>query len=129
MFDIFYAGTDQLAAKYKLKGGYFSIREKTSITKAELDQAISVLNVIDCKILAQGTLYANKEMDEYKVSFLLGVLEAWGHTTVILQTDPEPATMALAKKQYEIADHTQPWCGDLRPSPSRVQATSKELTS
>ena len=35
VFDIFYVGSDQLAAKYKLKGGYFSIREKTPVTKAE----------------------------------------------------------------------------------------------
>ncbi|CAK0850454.1 unnamed protein product [Prorocentrum cordatum] len=106
VFDIFYVGTDQLAAKYKLKGGYFSIREKTSVTKAELDQAVSVLNVIDCKILAQATLYANKETDDYKVSFLLGVLEAWGHTTVILQTDQEPATMALAQAVRDRRSHS-----------------------
>ncbi|CAK0811173.1 unnamed protein product [Prorocentrum cordatum] len=106
MFDIFYVGTDQLAAKYKLKGGYFSIREKMSVTKAELDQAVSVLNVIDCKILAQATLYANKETDDYKVSFLLGVLEAWGHTTVILQTDQEPATMALAQAVRDRRSHS-----------------------
>ncbi|CAK0866686.1 unnamed protein product [Prorocentrum cordatum] len=106
MFDIFYVGTDQLAAKYKLKGGYFSIREKMSVTKAELDQAVSVLNVIDCKILAQATLYANKETDDYKVSFLLGALEAWGHTTVILQTDQEPATMALAQAVRDRRSHS-----------------------
>ncbi|CAK0888712.1 unnamed protein product [Prorocentrum cordatum] len=106
MFDIFYVGTDQLAAKYKLKGGYFSIREKTSVTKAELDQAVSVLNVIDCKILAQATLYANKETDDYKVSFLIGALEAWGHTTVILQTDQEPATMALAQAVRDRRSHS-----------------------
>ena len=106
VFDIFYVGTDQLAAKYKLKGGYFSCREKPLVTKTDLDQAIAVLNVIDCKILAQATLFANKELDDYKVSFLIAVLEVWGHTTVVLQTDQEPATLALANAVRDRRSHS-----------------------
>ncbi|CAK0831915.1 unnamed protein product [Prorocentrum cordatum] len=53
VFDIFYVGTDQLAARHKLKGGRFSC-EKPLVTKADLEQAISVLNAIACEILAQG---------------------------------------------------------------------------
>ncbi|CAK0848555.1 unnamed protein product [Prorocentrum cordatum] len=67
LFDIFYVGTDRLAAKCKAKGGYFSIREKPLVTKADLEQAISVLNVIDCRILAQAALYANGELDVYSL--------------------------------------------------------------
>ncbi|CAK0867271.1 unnamed protein product, partial [Prorocentrum cordatum] len=74
VFDIFYVGTDQLAAQYMLEGGYFSIREKPLVAKADLEQAVAVLNVIDCKSLAQATLQAVKELDDYKVSFLIAVL-------------------------------------------------------
>eukprot|EP00959_Pyramimonas_sp_CCMP1952_P169794 3547458-Pyramimonas_sp.AAC.1 len=96
VFDAFYVGTDEVAAKYKLEGGYFSFREKPLVTNADLEQATPVLNVIDCKILAQATLHANKERGDYKVSFLTAVLEVWGHTTFVLQTDQELATIALA---------------------------------
>eukprot|EP00959_Pyramimonas_sp_CCMP1952_P044914 938426-Pyramimonas_sp.AAC.1 len=63
---------------------------------ADPEQAISVLNAIDCKTLAQATLCANKEPDDYKVSFLIAVLEVWGHATVARGTGQGPATMALA---------------------------------
>ena len=41
---------------------------------------------------------ANKELDEpaYKVNYIVAMLDRWGHTTVILQTDQEPATMSIA---------------------------------
>ncbi|CAK0909889.1 unnamed protein product [Prorocentrum cordatum] len=96
VFDIFYVGTDQLAANYKLKGVYFSMREKPPATKADLEQAMAVLSAIDCKTLAPATLRANKGLDDYKVSFLITVLEVWGRTTAALQTDQEPAAIALA---------------------------------
>ena len=71
---------------------------------AEASQTIAVLNLIDCKTLAQGTLYANKELDEYKVAFIVTMLDQWGHTTVILQTEQEPATMAIASAVREISE-------------------------
>ena len=61
-----------------------------------MDQTIAVLDLIDCKTNAQGTLFANKELDEYKVNYIVAMLDHWGHTTVILQTDQEPATMSIA---------------------------------
>ena len=60
------------------------------------DLTIAVLNLVDCKTNAQGTLLANKELDEYKVNYLVAMLDYWGHTTVILLTDQEPATMSIA---------------------------------
>ena len=95
-FDIFFVGSDKLAQKYKLLDGYFTLREKERLTTQEVDQTISVLNVIDCRSLAQGTLRANKELDEYKISYIIAMLEQRGHATVILQTDQENATMAVA---------------------------------
>ena len=61
-----------------------------------MDQTIAVLNLIDCRTYAQGTLFANKELDEYKENYIVALLDNWGHTTVILQTDQEPATMSIA---------------------------------
>ena len=54
------------------------------------------MNLVDCKTNAQGTLFANKELDEYKVNYMVAMLDNWGHATVILQTDQEPATMSIA---------------------------------
>ena len=83
MFDIFFVGPDELAKRYKIVNGCFSLRDKERfLSSQELDQTIAVLDLIDCKTNAQGTLFANKEVDEY--------------TTVILQTDQEPATMSIA---------------------------------
>ena len=86
MFDIFFVGPDELAKRYKIVNGCFSLR----------DQTIAVLNLIDCKTNAQSTLFANKELDEYKVNYMVAMLDNWGHTTVILQTDQEPASMSIA---------------------------------
>ena len=38
----------------------------------------------------------HNELDEYKVNYIVAMLDHWGHTTVILQTDQEPATMSIA---------------------------------
>ena len=97
MFDIFFVGPDELAKRYKIVNGCFSLRDKERfVSNQELDQTIAVLNLIDCKTNAQGTLFANKELDEYKVNYMVAMLDNWGHTTVILQTDQEPATMSIA---------------------------------
>ena len=77
--------------------GCFSLRDKERfLLSQELDQTIAVLDLIDCKTNAQGTLFANKELDEYKVNYIVAMLDHWGHTTVILQTEQEPATMSIA---------------------------------
>ena len=73
------------------------LRDKERILSSqELEQTIAVLNLIDCKTDAQGTRFANKELDEYKVNYIVTMLDKWRHTTVILQTDQEPATMSIA---------------------------------
>ena len=41
------------------------------------------------------TLYKQK-LDDYKVNYIVAMLDKWGRTTVILQTDQEPATMSIA---------------------------------
>ena len=84
MFNIFFVGPDELAKRYKIVNGCFSLRDKERFLSS------------DCKTYAQGTLFANKELDEYKVNYMFAMLDNWGHTTVILQTDQEPATMSIA---------------------------------
>ena len=97
MFDIFFVGPDELAKRNKIVNGCFSLRDKERLLSSqELDQTIAVLTLIDCKTNAQGTLFANKELDEYKVNYIVAMLDHWGNTTVILQTDQEPATMSIA---------------------------------
>ena len=97
MFDIFFVGPDEMAKKYKIMNGCFSLRDKERILSSqELDLTIAVLNLVDCKTNAQGTLLANKELDEYKVNYIVAMLDYWGHTTAILQTDQEPTTMSIA---------------------------------
>ena len=97
MFDIFFVGPDDLAKRYKIVNGCFSLLDKEGFqTSQELDQTIAVLDLIDCKTNAQGTLFANKELDEYKVNYIVAMLDHWGHTTVILQKDQERATMSIA---------------------------------
>ena len=72
MFDIFFVGPDELAKKYKIMNGCFSLRDKGRLLSSqELDQTIAVLDKV-------------------------AMLDYWGHTTVILQTDQEPATMSNA---------------------------------
>ena len=94
MFDIFFVGPDELAKRYKIVNGCFSLRdEERFLSSQELDQTIAVLNLIDRKTNAQGTLFANKELDEYKVNYIVAMLDNCGHTTVTLQTDQDPATM------------------------------------
>ena len=67
MFDIFFVGPDELAERYTIVNGCFSLRDKERfLSSQELDQTIAVLDLIDCKTHAQGTLVANKELDEYK---------------------------------------------------------------
>ena len=56
---------------------------------------IALLDLIDCKINAQGTLFANKELDEYKVNYFVAMSGHWG-ITVIFQTVQKPATMSIA---------------------------------
>ena len=97
MFDIFFVGPDEMAKRYKILDGCFSLRdEERFLSSQEMDQTIAVLNLIDCKTNAQGTLFANKELDDYKVNFIVAMLDHWSHTTVILQTDQEPATLFIA---------------------------------
>ena len=87
MFDIFFVGPDEMAKKYKIMNGCFSLRDKERLLSSqELDLTIAVLNLVDCKTNAQGTLLANKELDEYKVNYIVAMLDYWGHTTTILQT-------------------------------------------
>ena len=98
MFDIFFVGPDEMAKRYKIVDRCFSLRDKERLLSSqEMDQTIAVLNLVDCKTNAQGTLFANKELDEYKVNYMVAMLDHWGHTTVILQTDQEPATMSSCK--------------------------------
>ena len=90
-------GPDELARRYKIVNGCFSLRDKERfLSSQELDQTIAFQDLIDCKTNARGTLFANKELDEYKVNYIVAMLDHWGHTTVILQTDQEPATMSIA---------------------------------
>ena len=97
MFDIFFVGRDELAKRYKIVNGCFILRDKERFfSSQELDQTIAVLDLIACKTNAQGVLFANKELDEYKVNYIVAMLDHWSHTTVILQTDQEPATMSTA---------------------------------
>ena len=97
MFDIFFVDPDEMAKRYKIVNGCFSLRDKERLLSSqEMDQTIAVLDLIDCKTNAQGTLFANKELDEYKVNYIVAMLDHWDHTTVILQTDQEPATMSIA---------------------------------
>ena len=97
MFDIFFVGPDELAKKFKIENGCFSLRdEERFLSSQELEQKNTVLNLIDCKTNAQGTLFANKELDEYKVNYIVAMPDTWGHTTVILQTHQEPATISIA---------------------------------
>ena len=97
MFDIFFVGPDEMAKRYKIVDGCFSLRDKERLLSSqEMDQTIAVLDLIDSKTNAQGTLFANKELDEYKVNNIVAMLDHWDHTTVILQTDQEPATMSIA---------------------------------
>ena len=88
--------------------GCFSLRDKERFLSSQgLDQTIAVLNLNDCKKSAQSTLFANKELDEYKVNYILAMLDKWRHTTVILQTDQVPATMPIAhavRQTCEIND-------------------------
>ena len=50
MFDIFFVGPDELAKRYKIVNGCFSLRDKERfLSSQELDQTIAVLDLIDCK--------------------------------------------------------------------------------
>lgn len=62
----------------------------------KVEQTIAVLDLIGCGTLAQGTLCSDKVLDEYKVNYIVAMLDQWGHTAVILQTGQENATMAIA---------------------------------
>ena len=79
----------------------------------------AVLNLVDCKTNAQGTLFANKELDEYKVNYMVAMLDHWGHTAVFLQTDQEPATTQM-RRETDVRSHWH--------NPSRVLDTLKEPT-
>ena len=80
MFDIFFVGPDELAKRYKTVNGCFSLRDKERfLSSQELDETTAVLNLIDCKTSAQGTLFANKELDEYKVNYMVAMLGNWRH--------------------------------------------------
>ena len=82
MFDIFFVGPDEMTKRYKVVDGCFSLRDKERLLSSkEMDQTIAVLTLIDCKTNAQGTLFANKELDEYKVNYIVAMLDRWGHTT------------------------------------------------
>ena len=98
MFDIFFVDPDEMANRYQIVNGCCSLREKERfLSSQEMDQTIAVLDLIDCKTNAQGTLFASKELDEYKVNYIVAMLDHWGHTTVILQTDQEPATLTIVR--------------------------------
>ena len=90
MFDIFIVGLDELAKRNKIVNGCFSLRDKErflSIQAKELDQTIAVLDLIDCKTNAQGSLFANKELDGCKVNYIVAMLDHWCYTIVIFQAD------------------------------------------
>ena len=91
-----FARAGALAAKRQVAGGIFCIREQMETKKAELQKAILARSAIDCKVLAKATLCANSELDDYKIAFLLKVLEARGRATATLQTDRVPAAVAFA---------------------------------
>ena len=79
MFDIFFVGPDEMAKKYKIMNGCFSLRDKERfLSSQELDLTIAVLNLVDCKTNAQGTFLANKELDEYEVNYIVAMLDYWG---------------------------------------------------
>ena len=127
MFDIFFVGPDELAKRYKIVNGCFSLRDKERfLSSQELDQTIAVLDLINCKTNAQGTPFANKKLDEHKVNYMVAMLDIWRHTTVILQTDQEPAKMFIAhavrdrraKRLFQVHRHI----------PSRMLDTLKEPT-
>ena len=70
-----------MAKKYKIVDGCFSLRDKDKLLSSqETDQTIAVLNLIDCKTSAQGTLFANKELDEYKLNYIVAMLDHWSHS-------------------------------------------------
>ena len=56
---------------------------------------IALLDLIDCKTNAEDTLFANKELDEYKVNYFVAMSGHW-EITVIFQTVQKPATMSIA---------------------------------
>ena len=64
-----------------------SVTRRDFFQAKELDQTIAVLDLIDCKTNAQGTLFANKELDGCKVNYTVAMLDHWGYTIVIFQTD------------------------------------------
>ena len=56
MFDIFFVGPDELAKRYKIVNGCFSLRDKERfLSIQELDQTDAVLNLIDCKTNARSS--------------------------------------------------------------------------
>ena len=90
-----------------------------------MDQTIVVLNMVDCKTLAQGTLYANKELDDYKLRFMMQTLDNWGHTTVILQKTRN-LLLWHWRMECDIAGLIQLWSEAHRHIPNKVQDTPKE---
>ena len=89
-------GFDQQAEKHKPLNGYFRLRHRQEVVNTDEERTITVLNLVHCRCVAQGTLCGNKELDEYTVKYILTMLDRWSHTTVLLQTDEEPATTAMA---------------------------------
>ena len=76
--DIFYVGTDELSHKYEQKDGYLTERTTHQLSARARESLLSVLNVVDARSLAQGTLLADKALDAYKAEFIKRLLDSLG---------------------------------------------------
>ena len=81
-------------------------REPDELPRVELDFAflskvdealvVSVLVVVDCHSGAIAAVAVPKAVDRFIVAFVVGCIDSWGRTRVILLTDQEPAVELLA---------------------------------
>jgi hypothetical protein len=92
--DYFFAGTDNRTQK-----------EKKPSHSDHKEHLITILNIVDHRSLAQGTLMGDKSVDDYKIQYCANLIDSWGHTLVKLQTDGEPAMKSLAEAIKRFRSH------------------------
>ena len=104
--DFFFVATDEIARKYPLGNGYVvEIADFRELDKKEREELPAILDVVDCRSNAHGTLFGSKQMGDYKSQFIAKLIDSWGRTTVILLTDGEHAITALSEQVKRLRSH------------------------
>ncbi|CAK0891517.1 unnamed protein product [Prorocentrum cordatum] len=126
--DFVYVATDEIARKYPMVCGYVvKVVDSRKLEHRGRGGLPAILNVVDCRSNASGTIFGSKRMGDYKAHFVAKLIGSWGRATVILLADGENAIGALAEQVKKLRSHSTiarqgPACSST--SMGRIEASS-----